>query len=578
MNWDPITRIVGSLGIYTKIDFANRQVAECYSTSSIFRGYSVFMKGKDPRDAHFITSRICGICGDNHATCAVYAQNMAFGVRPPDLGEWIINLGEAAEYMFDHNIFQDNLVGVDYCEQMVKETNPAVWDKAQRTPSPHAGIHGYKTIADIMRALNPFTGEFYLLALQMSRLTREMFCLMEGRHVHPSTIYPGGTGTVPTQQLFTDYLVRLMKYVEFMKKCVPLHDDLFDFFYEALPGYEKVGQRRILLGCWGSLMNPKVADYKYEHLNESGKAMYVTPAVIVDGQAVTNNLVDVNLGIRILLGSSFYDDWQDGEMFVKNDPLGNPVDRRHPWNQTTTPRPQKRDFNGKYTWVMSPRWFHPQTGEYLALDTGGGPIARLWATALAGLVDIGYIKATGQSVKIYLPRTALMPEVEFEWKIPKWSNAIERNRARTYFQAYAAACALYFAERAMEELHAGQTADLERLQRAGERHRLRLSRGGTRRAVASRRHPRRQDCQLPSVSADAVERQSARRLRHAWPLRGRRAEHADLRGERPGQVQGHRHHASGAQLRSVSAVRRPHVPRRRQTARREARADVRGLE
>src|SRR5438067_208068 len=63
VHWDPITRIVGSLGIYTKIDFANRQVAECYCTSSQFRGYSVFMNGKDPRDAHFITSRICGECG-----------------------------------------------------------------------------------------------------------------------------------------------------------------------------------------------------------------------------------------------------------------------------------------------------------------------------------------------------------------------------------------------------------------------------------------------------------------------------------------------------------------------------------
>src|SRR5215469_16778099 len=58
MNWDPITRIVGSLGIFTKIDFGRRKVAECHSTSSIFRGYSIFMKGKDPRDAHFITSRI----------------------------------------------------------------------------------------------------------------------------------------------------------------------------------------------------------------------------------------------------------------------------------------------------------------------------------------------------------------------------------------------------------------------------------------------------------------------------------------------------------------------------------------
>ena len=457
MNWDPITRIVGSLGIFTKIDFENREVAECYSTSSIFRGYSIFMKGKDPRDAHFITSRICGICGDNHATCAVYAQNMAFGIRPPAIAEWIVNLGEAAEYMFDHNIFQDNLVGVDFCEQMVKETNPGVWEKAQHTSCPNGDKHGYKTIAEIMTALNPFTGEFYRETLQMSRLMREMFCLMEGRHVHPSTLYPGGVGTVPTIQLFTDYLVRLMKYVEFMKKVVPLHDDLFNFFYEALPGYEKVGQRRILLGCWGSYNDPDHCDYTYKNMGDWGRKMFVTPGVVVDGQLVTNDLIDINLNIRILLGSSYYDDWQGAETFVQKDPLGNVVDKNHPWNQTTIPRPQKRDFGGNYTWVMSPRWFDKRTNDHLALDTGGGPIARLWSTALSGLVDIGYVKATGHSVKINLPKTAMKPEVEFEWKIPQWSNAIERDRARTYFQAYAAGTALYFVEKALAELHAGRT-------------------------------------------------------------------------------------------------------------------------
>src|SRR5437773_7462100 len=178
MSWDPITRIVGSLGIHTKIDFANKQVVECRSTSSTFRGYSIFLKGKDPRDAHFITSRICGICGDNHTTCAVYAQNMAFGVRPPALAEWIINCGEAAEYMFDHNLFQDNLVGVDFCEQMVRETNRSVLARAENTLAPQAEWHGYRTIADIMRALNPFTGVLYREALQMSRVAREMFSLM----------------------------------------------------------------------------------------------------------------------------------------------------------------------------------------------------------------------------------------------------------------------------------------------------------------------------------------------------------------------------------------------------------------
>src|SRR5438128_233577 len=214
--------------------------------------------------------------------------------------------------MFDHNLFQDNLVGVDFCERMVRETNPSVLAKAESTLAPHADVHGHRTIAGIMRALNPFEGTLYNEALRMSRVAREMFCLMEGRHVHPSTLYPGGVGTVPTQQLFTDYLVRLMKYVEYMKKVVPLHDDLFDFWYEALPGYQEVGRRRVLLGCWGSFNNPKVCDYTYKNMSKWGRAMYVTPGVIVDGKIVTNDLLDINLGIRILLGSSFYDDWQEG--------------------------------------------------------------------------------------------------------------------------------------------------------------------------------------------------------------------------------------------------------------------------
>ncbi|WP_254549953.1 nickel-dependent hydrogenase large subunit [Catellatospora tritici] len=459
MSWDPITRIVGSLGIYTKIDWKQKQVVEAYSTSSVFRGYSIFMKGKDPRDAHFITSRICGICGDNHATCSVYAQNQAYGVQPPHLGEWIVNLGEAAEYMFDHNIFQENLVGVDYCERMVRETNPGVWEKAKNTPAPGAAQHGYKTIAEIMTSLNPLEGEFYREALQVSRTTREMFCLMEGRHVHPSTLYPGGVGTVATVQLFTDYLSRLMRYVEFMKRVVPMHDDLFDFFYEALPGYEKVGQRRVLLGCWGALNDPDHCDFTYERMSDWGRKMFVTPGIVVDGKLVTNDLVKINLGIRILLGSSYYDDWQGEQVFVHRDPLGNPVDVRHPWNQHTLPKPQKRDFDGAYSWVMSPRWF--DGADHLALDTGGGPIARLWSTALSGLVDIGYVKATGHSVIINLPKTLTKPEVSFEWKIPQWSNALERNRARTYFQAYAAAVALHACEKALGEVRAGRTQTWE---------------------------------------------------------------------------------------------------------------------
>ena len=175
-----------------------------------------------------------------------------------------------------------------------------------------------------MRSLNPFSGEFYREALQVSRSTREMFCLMEGRHVHPSTLYPGGVGTTATIQLFTDYYTRLMRYVEFMKRVVPMHDDLFDFIYEAMPGYEEVGRRRVLLGCWGAFQDPDVCNFDYQDMTRWGRAMGVTPGVVVDGKLVTNDLVEINLGIRILLGSSYYDSWEDQEMFVTRDPLGQP--------------------------------------------------------------------------------------------------------------------------------------------------------------------------------------------------------------------------------------------------------------
>ncbi|MEJ7743785.1 MAG: nickel-dependent hydrogenase large subunit [Nocardioidaceae bacterium] len=530
MAWDPITRIVGSLGIYTKIDFKQKEVVECHSTSSIFRGYSVFMKGKDPRDAHFITSRICGICGDNHATCSCYAQNMAYGVRPPHLAEWIINLGEAAEYMFDHNIFQENLVGVDYCEKMIAETNPGVLELANTTESPHAGEHGYRTIGDIMRSLNPFTGEFYREALVVSRYTREMFCLMEGRHVHPSTLYPGGVGTVATIQLMTDYMTRLMRYIEHCKKVVPMHDDLFDFMYQALPGYEQSGLRRTLLGCWGAFQDPEHCNFEYKDMTDWGRKMFVTPGVVVDGKLVTTDLVDINLGIRIMLGSSFYDDWEDQEMFVKNDPLGNPVDRRHPGTSRRTRG--RRSATSTTSTAGSCRRAGSTARTIWPSTPVADRLARLWTTALANLVDIGYVQATGQqrqdqpsedgpqrtgragvedpAVEQHdraQPRSHLLPSVCSGGRAPLRREGAGRDSRRAH-----------------------QDLGAVRGPRRGRR--MRLHRGSARSPVPPHGDQGRQDRQLPPLPADSVERESTRLLRHPWPLRGRHPGPADLRGKR----------------------------------------------
>ena len=345
---------------------------------------------------------------------------------------------------------------------------------------------------------------------------------------------------------------------------------------EALPGYEKVGQRRILLGCWGSFNNPDVCDYTYKNMSNWGKAMFVTPGIVVDGKLVTTDLVDINLNIRILLGSSYYDDWEDDEMFVKQDPLGNPVDRRHPWNQTTTPRPQKRNFKDKYSWVMSPRWYDKRTRR----SSGAGYRRRADRAALGdGAGRAGghrlHQSHRARASRFICPRPCRLPEVEFEWKIPKWSNAIERDRARTYFQAYAAACALHFVEKALAELHAGNTKTWTEFKVPDEAigcgfheavrgvlsHHVVIRKG-----KIANYHP------YPPTPWNANPRDI---LRHARALRRRGAEHADLRGKRAGQIQRHRHHARGAQFRSVPAVRRAYVSRQGQAAGDAAPADVR---
>ena len=50
-----------------------------------------------------------------------------------------------------------------------------------------------------------------------------------------------------------------------------------------------------------------------------------------------------------------------------------------------------------------------------------------------------------------------MPEMELEWKVPEKSNAIERDRARSYHQAYSAVLAIYHLEEALKEVRAGRT-------------------------------------------------------------------------------------------------------------------------
>ena len=116
VDFDPVTRVAGALAFHTVVDLENRQVMETASMATLFRGYEIILKGRDPRDAIFISSRACGVCGGVHATTSALACEMAFGIKPPPMGVVARNLLLSIEYLYDHPIHLSLLAGPDFSE------------------------------------------------------------------------------------------------------------------------------------------------------------------------------------------------------------------------------------------------------------------------------------------------------------------------------------------------------------------------------------------------------------------------------------------------------------------------------
>ena len=217
--------------------------------------------------------------------------------------------------------------------------------------------------------------------------------------------------------------------------------------------------------------------------------------------------------IRILLGSSYFDGWENEETYVTQDPLGNPVDKNHPWNKTTIPKPQKRDFADKYSWVVSPRIYDKRTDTHVCCDTGGGPFARQWVTAKAGLVDLGYLKATGDSIQMVLPKIA---EHARDGARVEGPAVVERDRARP---RPLLPPGLLGARRALQpregavEVRAGRTKSWNDFKVPEEAVSVGFHEAARGVHLAPHGDPGRQDRELPALPADAVEREPPRRLR-----------------------------------------------------------------
>jgi [NiFe] hydrogenase large subunit len=111
---DPIPRIEGHLRIEVEVE--NGKVKDAWSTGTLFRGLEIILQGRDPRDAHLITQRSCGVCTLVHSLASVRAVEDALKIKVPPNARIIRNLTHAAQNMHDHPVHFYQLCALDWVD------------------------------------------------------------------------------------------------------------------------------------------------------------------------------------------------------------------------------------------------------------------------------------------------------------------------------------------------------------------------------------------------------------------------------------------------------------------------------
>lgn len=418
---DPVTRVAGALAFHATVDPDRRVVTEAWSEAVLFRGYELILRDRHPLEALDITSRACGVCGGVHTTCAAMTLEMVFGLTPPPMVVVARGLAQAAELLYDHCMHLFLLAGPDYCEEVVRRTTPDLWARAARTAAPNAGVHGLRTIGEIMTGLTPLRGSLALEALEVTRSAREIISLIYGKYPHPSAVVPGGLGTSLDHSTLNQVLARMVRLVDVGKRVATVWDDLVGFFYDADPGYALVGLGRTNLISTGTWDDPALYDATYEHADEWGAARLAPPGVVVDGELRTTRLTQIGLGIEEFVAHSYYEQWAGAGL--PDAPDGAPLSPHHPWNKRTIPRPEPRSWKDRYSWATSPRWDRE--------PMESGPLARQWMIATAATLQTEFIQTSPGVIRLAVPASTL-PAMELQWRRPPVCNALERNRARAF--------------------------------------------------------------------------------------------------------------------------------------------------
>jgi [NiFe] hydrogenase large subunit len=393
---DPITRIEGHLRVEMEVE--NGTVTDAWVSGGLFRGMELILEGHKPRDAAYITQRICGVCPVSHSHASCFAAEAAYGIELPNAARIIRNIVEGSQFLHSHILWFYNLAGLDY----VNPINALSADAANATDLAVAAGTSTTDFVALKDRLKTFadngqlsifsgnwfdTGEYlmspevdliatahYLEALNMQAKASQISGLIGGKMPHIQTSIPGGTAWYPTEEKLDDVLYRAKDIYNWVQ------NTLIPDTYIIGDAYKNVGF------SYGAGCGQYIAWGVFNDESQVNTSRYL-PAGVLDSNLNLTNPDEYK--ITEYTGHSYY------ASTTNEQPRNGVTDPEYPSNGY--------NVNDKYSWSKSPRY---DGGVYEA-----GPMSRLLVAYMraqksGASSDLKFIKTQMDNMLTYFGGTA----------------------------------------------------------------------------------------------------------------------------------------------------------------------------
>lgn len=309
----PLTRITVLMKIEVEVE--NGEVVDARSSGTCFRGFEAMLIGRSPRDAPWLTGRLCGICSVAQAAAGTDALDKIHGLEIPNNGRLIRNILLATEWLQNHirHFYQFGLL--DYV----------------RAPDRGPFLHQYRTDMRLPSTVNDRLMASYFESFKVGRNAHSIQAIFGGIAPHQKAYVAGGATVVPNADNVLGALgfqAELYRFI--IERMVPDAYTLAHFYAD----YYQIGAGP------GNLL-------VYGTMEERDGSLFFPRGVRLDEEEQPLDLDAITEHV--------------GYAWYRHE------DPRHPWEGVTDPDPYKKEG---YSWIKAPR--------YRGQPMEAGPLARMW--------------------------------------------------------------------------------------------------------------------------------------------------------------------------------------------------------